>query len=68
MDTFNKFFAEKIYKIRSSFPDPPTVGYPNYFIGVPLSEFRAAIIPEIQSILKEFGIKTASIDPFPVQS
>ena len=66
-DTFNKYFTDKIDKIRSSFPNSTYSHNQHGFNGTPLSEFRATTIPEIQSILHNFGIKTSSIDPLPEQ-
>ena len=66
VNEFNKFFTEKIDKIRDSFPGKDAChANPNSFSGSLLSEFRPATISEIVSVLDEFGVKTSSIDPLP---
>ena len=66
VNEFNKFFTEKIDKIRDSFPGKDAChANPISFSGSLLSEFRPATISEIVSVLDEFGVKTSSIDPLP---
>ena len=65
---FNKYYVEKIDKLRESIPD--STGYHQKrtkFSGEKLSEFAPTTVEEVKEIIKERGIKTSSEDPLPVE-
>ena len=68
-DEFNKFYVDKVTKIRNSIPK--TVGDTTYysrpFTGEMLLEFRSVTEDDVKQIIKASGIKTSMEDPIPSQ-
>ena len=63
---FNKYYIEKIEKIREPIPVvSENVITPKSFVGVGLKDFEPTTEKELEDIIKEFGIKTSSEDPIP---
>jgi DNA-directed RNA polymerase subunit F len=65
---FNKYYVEKIDKLRESIPE--SAGYQQKrkkFDGVKLSVFDPTTIEEVKEILTGSGVKTSSEDPFPAE-
>ena len=64
-DSFNKFFEEKIEKIRSEMPD----GYDHQFKEIPqmklMHDFQPTTLDEIKEIIGESGIKCSPADFLP---
>jgi endonuclease/exonuclease/phosphatase (EEP) superfamily protein YafD len=60
---FNKFFVEKIDKIRKNMDNKP-LSESDEFINV-LSEFEPTTIDEVREIINETGIKCSPADPLP---
>ena len=68
VDKFNDFFQEKIERIRNNFSPQNSNDYPSKsqtFIGKELQDFAPATIEEIEKILRDTELKTASVDPLP---
>ena len=69
VDQFNKFFLEKIEKIRENFPESDSSAEPDSSNEVPkftkLTDFEPTTIDEIREVLKESDIKTSTNDPLP---
>lgn len=66
-DEFNKFYIEKVQKIRRSIPEVKLDHefYSQPFQGQPLEILRPTNVEEIEKIIKESGIKTSVEDPLP---
>ena len=63
---FNKFYIDKVRKIRSAIPKMVQADEDNYtFTGLPLRMLEPATENEIAEIIKSFGIKTSVQDPLP---
>ena len=69
VDQFNKFFLEKIEKIRENFPESDSSAEPDGSNEVPkftkLTDFEPTTIDEIREVLKDSDIKTSTNDPLP---
>ena len=66
---FNKYFVEKVKKIRESIPE--VVNCPTYycrpFKGEKLTAFRPTTEDELNKIIRQHGVKTCFEDPIPSQ-
>ena len=66
-DEFNKYFVDKVTKIRNSIP--PATGDSSYysrpFEGEKLTEFRVVTEEEVKKLIQKNGIKTSMEDPIP---
>ena len=65
---FNKFFVDKVEKIRNSIPES-TEGntYSRPFHGVRMNEFRVVSEMDIKKIIQTNGVKTCTEDPIPAK-
>ena len=64
---FNKFYVDKVVKIRESIPvDCNDISrYRCPFKGIKLNSFRPTTCAEIEGLIKEYGLKTSQEDPIP---
>ena len=63
---FNKYYIEKIEKIRQLIPSiEENVIKPKQFQGICLEMFDPTTVKELEEIIGEFGIKTSTEDPIP---
>ena len=64
---FNKFYIDKVVKIRESIPvDCKDISqYSCPFEGIKLNSFRPTTCVEVEKLIKEFGLKTSQEDPIP---
>ena len=64
-DEFNKFYIEKVRKIRNSIPNTPRYFTSAPFQGEKLTSFTPVTEDELAEIIKTSGIKTSIDDPIP---
>ena len=67
-DEFNKFYVDKVKKIRGSIPEAAqNSSYSRPFKGTRMNEFRVLTEDDVGKIIKSKGIKTSMEDPIPSQ-
>jgi hypothetical protein len=66
---FNKFYVDKVNKIRKSIPSVTEIPayYSRPFKGEMLMELRPTTVEELTEIIKKSGIKTSMEDPIPAK-
>ena len=68
-DEFNKFYVDKVQKIRKSIPvvSSDSSIHSRPFKGQKLCTFDPTTVEELSELMKEFGIKTSVEDPIPAK-